>query len=448
MVERIVLENGARLLLERIPEVRSASLGLWVATGSRDEAEDEAGFAHFVEHMMFKGTKRRTARDIATAFDRLGGQVNAMTTKEYTAYYAKVLDRFVFDAFRLLYEMLTESVYAPEEIEKEKNVILEEMSMVEDTPDDVVHDLAAQVVYGDHPLGRPVLGRPEAVAGLSREALLDFVDRTYTPERLIVTVAGRFADDTVDAIRAAVGALPPQSGASEANPGAAMTDARRMNARARFAAHRAVRDEDGRACASPPAYVGGELRKTREDLEQAHVVYVYPGLAYDHADIFAMAVLNNIVGGSMSSRLFQTVREDEGLVYNIYSYHTAHRDSGYFAVYAGMRPENAVRVYEHVIKELARLARGEIRAEELEAAKMQLVAGTLFALESTGARMSRMARNELYLGRHPGIDDVQRWIEAVTVDDVVRLATALFHRPLGTARIEPPLSAERPSGKP
>ena len=394
-IHREVLANGVRLLTEPMPHVRSASLGVWLARGSRHEPEAHAGIAHFVEHMLFKGSATRTAEDIAQAIDSIGGQMDAFTSKEYAGYYFKVLDAHLPRALDVLADLVLHPAFRPEDIAREQKVVVEEIKMVDDTPDDLVHELFAAQFWEAHALGRPILGSKASVDALTAAALHDYFASAYVAPHLVVAAAGH-VDPTE--IRALV--------------------------EARFGALPAVVES---LAAAPPRIVPHVLVH-QKDLEQGHVCLGVEAFAYDHPDRHASYVLNTLLGGAMSSRLFQTIRERHGLAYAVYSGFTAYRDSGSFTVYAGCANDAVRDVVSLVADELRRLVREPVAHEELQRAKDHMLGSVVLGLEGTSSRMTHIARQEIY-GEHAlGYDEALAGIAAVTQEDLQRVATDLFGR--------------------
>jgi predicted Zn-dependent peptidase len=385
------LPSGLRIVTERMPSVRSVALGIWAGVGSRDETPRLAGASHFLEHLLFKGTSRRTARDIAEQMDAVGGEANAFTSKEYTCFYARTLDRDLGLAVDVLADMLRSSRIARDDVEAERTVILEEIGMHNDAPDDVVHDLFAEVLFGGHPLGRPVLGTAESVGAMSRDAVARYWRRHYMPGNLVVAVAGNRTHDEVvelvsDAFEDAEGEPHgPRSGRRE-----------------------------------PRAYRGLQVR--HKPTEQAHVVLGTRGLSRSDPRRFALGVLNIAFGGGMSSRLFQEVREKRGLVYSIYSYATQYSETGSFSVYAGAAPKRIHDVLAIVRDELDRVVAGGLTEEELERSKGHLKGSLVLGLEDTAGRMTRLGKSEITSGEILTVDDIIRRVDEVTDEDVRAVA--------------------------
>lgn len=396
MYRRTVLDNGLTVVSESVPYVRSATIGVWVRAGSRHEKEAENGISHFIEHMMFKGTERRDARRIAEEIDAVGGQLNAFTGKESTCFYARVLDEDVPLAVDILADMLLHSTFDEREIEKEKKVVIEEIKMYEDAPDELVHDLFADAVLGSHPLGRNVLGDAERIQALERRHLIDYLERHYTTGNMVVAAAGNVNHDEL----------------------VELVDRH-------FAACRRGTSPVIRQIPEP-----GVRRVLRvKDTEQVHLCFGGLGLARGHEDRFVLKVIDTALGGGMSSRLFQELREERALVYTTYSYHAAFAETGIFAVYAGTSPEQTLTVLDTVKAEVRRIAEEGVRGEELNRAKAQLKGELLFSLENTANRMSRLAKAELFHLPYLEADALIAKIDAVSEADTVRVANRLFGNP-------------------
>jgi predicted Zn-dependent peptidase len=399
MFAKTVLDNGIRVLSHEMPDLRSASLGIWVENGSRHETDAENGISHFVEHLLFKGTERRSAARIAEEMDAVGGVINAFTSKEHTCYYAKVLDEDLPLAIDLLTDIFLHSKFDEEEIERERSVILQEISQAEDTPDDYVHDLFSLDLFQDHPIGRPICGTATTVNRFRRDDFVQFFRSRYRPQRVIIAAAGHLRhSDIVAEMAARLGSV------NDAGKGA-----------------RAESSEGSR----PPELRHGVFPHSKS-LEQAHLCMGVPGLPQAHPQRYVAYVLNTLLGGGMSSRLFQEIREKRGKAYSVYSFSSAYRDVGYFGVYAGTNVESTEEVVELVLKELESLAHGKISEEELRRTQGQLVGSMILGLESTDSWMSHIARNEIYYGRTISTDDISQGIRAVTRSDVIELARQLF----------------------
>ena len=392
-IVRDVLPNGLRFVTERMPHVRSVSIGVWLARGSRHEPRQQAGIAHFVEHMLFKGTATRSAEDIAQTIDSIGGQMDAFTAKEYASYYIKVLDEHLPLAVEVLSDIVMRPAFAPEDIEREKKVVLEEIKMVEDTPDDLVHELFTEQFWRGHPLGRPILGTPATVESFTADGLRSYFTPAYSTPNLIIAAVGNVEHDRVgDLLGRFFDGMP---GVSEP-----LAD-------------------------TPPQVVPHVLIRNKE-LEQSHVCLGTSGYQQDHADRYASYVLNTILGGSMSSRLFQNVREKRGLAYAVFSGLSAYRDTGAVTIYAGCANDVVGELIDVVIAELRRIKKELVPDAELRRAKDHLKGSLMLNLESTSSRMSHLARQEIYFDRQFGLDETLTGVERVTADDIQRVAHDLF----------------------
>jgi predicted Zn-dependent peptidase len=393
MVTIETLPNGLRLATESMPHVRSVSVGVWLTRGSRHESDVESGVAHFVEHMLFKGTTTRSAQVIAQTIDSIGGQLDAFTSKEYAGYYIKVLDDHLPIAIDLLSDLVMRPAFAPEDIEREQDVILEEIKMVEDAPDDLVHEVFAQQFWSRHPLGRPILGTPETVESLDAARLRSYFSRTYLASNLIVAAAGHVEHAALKGlIEAAFGDLPVGG----------------------------LSFED-----TPPSVTPGVVVR-QKDIEQCHVCLGTSSYAQTHGDRHALYLLNTILGGSMSSRLFQHIREDRGLAYSVFSNLTSYSDAGAITVYAGCATEKVGEVVDLTLAELRALRQDLVPSDELQRAKDHLKGSLMLSLENTSSRMSQLARHQIYFGRHFSLDELLRSIDDVTREDIRRVAAELF----------------------
>ncbi|CAH0256242.1 MULTISPECIES: M16 family metallopeptidase [Peribacillus] len=392
MIKKYTCQNGVRIVLENIPTVRSAAIGVWIKTGSRNETPELNGVSHFLEHMFFKGTTTRNAREIAESFDSIGGQVNAFTSKEYTCYYAKVMDNHASYALEILADMFFNSTFDGEELKKEKNVVYEEIKMYEDTPDDIVHDLLSKAVYENHPLGYPILGTENTLETFNSDTLKKYVHDMYTPDKVVVSIAGNVDEKLIQEVENYFGSY--QGG------------------------------EDRLELVKPSFHENRITRK--KETEQAHLCLGYKGLEIGNDKTYSLITLNNILGGSMSSRLFQDVREQRGLAYSVYSYHSSYQDSGMVTVYGGTGTNQLDSLYETIQETLDTLKRDGITEKELRNSKEQLKGSLMLSLESTNSRMSRNGKNELMLGEHRSLDDIIIKIDEVTEDTVNELANQIF----------------------
>ena len=402
IVRRTVLPGGLRIVTETMPTVRSVAFGIWAGIGSRDEALEDAGATHYLEHLLFKGTPRRTALEISSVMDAVGGDLNAFTAKEYTCYYARVLDTDLPLAVDVVSDMVTSSLIEAADVDAERGVILEEISMRDDDPSDLIHDESAIAMYGDAPLGRPILGTVETINALQRDGIARYYHEHYRAPNLVIAVAGNVDHDHVVRL------------VSEA-----------------FAGHLS-----GDERPAPPR-IGGEVTPTLppatrlivDDTEQAHVVLGTPAFARTDPRRFALGVLSAAFGGGMSSRLFQEIREKRGLAYSVYSYTSQHADTGSFGIYAGSKPAKLDEVLSICRDELARAAAKGFTIEEVSRGKGQLRGSTVLGLEDTGSRMSRIGKSELVYDQLLSVDEVLECIDSVTPDDVNAVAREVLDAP-------------------
>lgn len=408
MVVAETLPTGLRLVTESMPQVRSVTVGVWLTRGSRHESELESGIAHFVEHMLFKGTAARSARQIAQEIDSIGGQLDAFTAKEYASYYIKVLDEHLPMALDLLSDLVLRPAFAPDDIVKEQGVILEEIKMVEDAPDDLVHEVFAQQCWPAHPLGRPILGLPETVSSFRQEGLRDYFGRTYRAPNLLVAAAGNLDHARLRDLVAKAFATVPSGAASPVD--------------------------------SPPGVSTGVAYR-QKDIEQSHVCLGTPAHHQAHEDRHALYVLNTILGGSMSSRLFQHIREDRGLAYAVFSSLATYTDTGMMTVYAGCANERVAEVVDLSLAEMRELRQAAVPEVELRRAKDHLKGSLMLNLESTSSRMSHLARQFIVFGRDFTLDETLAAIEAVSADDVQRVANDVFQQDGLVATVVGPASA-------
>lgn len=397
MINKITCNNGLRIVSEHIPHVRSVAVGIWIQAGSRYELPEENGLTHFIEHMLFKGTKTRTAKQIAEEFDRIGGNINAFTSKENTCYYAKVLDHHAKHALDILADMFFNSEFDANEIEKERQVVLEEINMVEDTPDDIVHEYLWRAMYENNPLGSPILGTEETLNTFTDKMIRDYMDKYYTPENVVVSVAGNIPDDFIEYIESLFGNF--------------------------------VRPETKQHTCETPVIKPIYTENYRET-EQAHLCLAYPGVSANADNIYSLVVLNNVLGGSMSSRLFQEIREDKGLAYSVYSYHSSYEDTGVLAIYGGTSGNQLNELKQSISDSITSILDHGFTETEISNSKEQLKGNLLLGLESTSSRMSRNGKNELLYGEHRSLDEVSDTIDQVTVESVMQLARDIFsHEP-------------------
>jgi len=393
-IQKEVLPNGLVVITEPMEHVHSVSVGIWLRSGSRREPAALNGISHFIEHMVFKGTARRTAEDIAREMDSVGGMLDAFTSKEMVCFNTRVLDEHLPRAFDVLADMVLEPKFADEDIAREQGVVLEEIRMTQDNPEDLVHELFTQNFWAPHPLGKPILGTPETVSAFTRDTLQKWFRRWYAPNHLVITAAGHLTHaQLVDLVSERFAKLAPS--------------------------------EDGQAEPEPQPAPHITLRAKRE-LEQVHICLGVPAFAMTDDRRFAVSILNNILGGGMSSRLFQNIRERQGLAYAIFSELNSYRDAGALSVYAGTSLETAEQVVRSVLDEFRRLKDEPLDAEELRRAKDHLKGATLLALEGSGQRMNSLARYHIYFDRHFTPDELIAMLEAVTAEQVQQIAREFF----------------------
>lgn len=392
--QRTECTNGIRVLTESMPHLRSVTSGFWIGVGSRDEPQELSGISHFIEHLLFKGTARRSARRIAEEFDAMGGELNAFSAKEYTCFYTKILDEKVGEAFEVMSDMLFDSLMRPKDIDAERKVILEEIAMHEDSPDDIIHDLFVSALWESHPLGQSVLGNQNVIRTLGSDEIVEFFRDHYLPSNLVVAAAGNLDhENLVEMVNDGIRDQTKKAGHE------------RHSVVPEVRPHTAVYD-----------------RPT----EQAHIVLGTQGLPRKHPSRFTLAVLDNILGGGMSSRLFQKIREERSLAYSIFSYHSMYVETGLVAVYAGTNPENTSSVLQLVKEEIERLLEKGITGEELERAKGHIKGNLVLSLEDSGSRMTRLGKSEVCSGEILSIDQLLGKIDDVSADDVGDLAKKIF----------------------
>ena len=392
-IEKITLDNGLTVITEQMSHVRSASVGIWVRSGSRHEPEPLNGISHFIEHTLFKGTRNRTSREIAIESDAIGGHVDAFTSREVASYYVKVLDQHLPRAFDLLADLVTAPLFDDEELDRERNVVLEEIKMVEDTPDDLVHEVFVANFWPEHPLGRSILGKADTLATFNHDRVADFFGGVYTPRNLVVSGAGNISHASfVDMVSRYFGGLS---------------------------------DREARLSVSAPQTASRRVVISKE-LEQAHLVLGARCPSMISEDRYAVHVLNVILGGGMSSRLFQTIREDRGLAYAVYSSVNADTDTGYLSMYAATSPEHIGEVVRISLQEFGKFKCEPVSEAEIQRAKDQLKVSIMLGLESTSSRMSNLARQEIFFGRQFTLDEMLDRIDRVTIEDVQRVAGDIF----------------------
>jgi predicted Zn-dependent peptidase len=394
-VRKDVLPNGLTIVTESMSSVRSVSVGMWLRTGARQESVADNGISHFIEHMLFKGTQHRSAEDIARAADSIGGHLDAFTAKETTNYSIKVLDEHLPKAFDILSDLVKNPLFEPDHIKNESRVIQEEIKMVEDTPDDLVHELFTQTYWRGHALGRPILGTRRTVRGFDRKRLLSSFRRHYAPNNLLISAAGHIKhSQIVDLVEKEFGSLP-----------------------------------SGPAIKSGPVPVAHPHLQVRhkKDLEQVHLCVGSPSYPQPHKNRFPAYILNSVLGGGMSSHLFQNIREKRGLAYSVFSSLSSFHDAGFLSVYAGTSADKARQVIDLVLKEFCELKSNPISQEELQRAKAYLKGSLLLSLESSSSRMGNVARQEMYFGRYITLDEISQSVDAVTAEQVQGVAQEFFH---------------------
>jgi predicted Zn-dependent peptidase len=409
LVRRTTLPGGLRVITEQVPGVRSVAFGVWVNVGSRDETGTQMGSAHYLEHLLFKGTHKRSAMEISVSIEAVGGDLNAFTTKEYTCYYARVLDVDLTLAIDVVCDVVTDALIRSEDVESERGVILEEIAMHEDDPTDVVHDEFAAVMFGDTPLGRPVLGTIESISGISRRSINGFYRRKYRPESMVVAAAGNLDHDTV--VRQVRAAFAP-----------VLDDA--------------AETQSARPVRRPRPHDAG-VKVTKRPTEQAHLVLGVPGITRGDPRRYALSILSTALGGGMSSRLFQEVREKRGLAYSVYSYAQGYSDDGIFGVYVGCLPAKVDTVLDVCMTQMQEVADNGLTAEEIVRGKGQVRGGTVLGQEDTGARMTRIAKSELHDDPLLSIDGLLGHVDAVTSEDIRSVAHELLTAPATLAVIGP-----------
>jgi len=392
--QKDILTNGIRVVTENIPYLRSVSLGVWINTGSRDEEDHNNGISHFLEHLAFKGTNKRTSRQIAFEIDSIGGYIDAFTSREYTCYSVKVLDEHLPIALDILSDIILNSTFNSNEIEKERNVILEEIKMIEDMPSDYIYDLLYKALWPGHPFGQPIQGEPDTINKITRDDILTHLDRHYLPEKIVIASGGNVSHKKLMRLLEKY-----------------------------FKSYR----RDGNSTRKPIiSEITQKVVFKEKNLEQVHLCLGTKGLTNNDSERFKSYLLNTILGGSMSSRLFQKIREEKGLAYSIYSFNSPYVDTGIFGIYAGTGPENFFTVLELIMDEIRLIKNEKVNETELQKSKDQLKGIMMLALESSISRMSQIAKQELYLGKHFTLNEIVSEIEKVTPQGVQDIANTLF----------------------
>lgn len=394
MVTIRTLDNGIKVALESIPYVRSISFGIWVKNGSRNELPRENGVSHYIEHMMFKGTENRTARQIAEEMDALGGQINAYTTKEYTCYHTRVLDKHIDQALDVMSDMLLHPLLAEEDIKKERNVITEEIYMYDDAPEELVHDALQDAIWRESSLGMPILGTEETIGAFDSQFIREYYERNYHQENIVLSVAGNFEmEEMLEKLNRTLGAWK--------------------------------REQPFRTYDTQAGYHISYVEKEK-DVEQVHTCIAFPGLEREHPQKYAMAIFNTLFGGGMSSRLFQKIREEHGLTYSIYSYTTAFADTGIFTICASMNPNQAEKVFQLIAEEIKEVKAEAFPEKLIEVTKEQMISNFIIGTESTLNRMTSAGASLLLRGKVQETEEVIQKIEAVTAEDVLAVARSVF----------------------
>ncbi|MDP4181889.1 MAG: pitrilysin family protein [Bacillota bacterium] len=394
MFEKEILDNGVRIVCEKIPHVRSVSIGIWVGTGSRNENKCNNGVSHFIEHMLFKGTNSKSAKEIAESIDNIGGQLNAFTGKECTCYYTKTLDSHFDIAIDVLSDMFFNSKFDKKDIDVERKVIVEEIGMYQDSPEELVHDVLSETIWQGDPLGYPILGTQESLSNLNRDAITSYIDSNYTSSNSVISVAGNYDHNRlISMINESFGKWKKKD----------------------------IQLQDYNSAEFRPDSVFME-----KDTEQVHICIGFNGISHGKDDIYTLLAVNNIFGGGMSSRLFQKIREEKGLVYSIYSYPASYKDNGLFTIYAGMNPEHLDTVLKLVVSEIKTLKKKGISKEDLEKSKEQLKGNYILGLESTSSRMNSIGKSELMLGKIYSPDEILKKIDDINLNGVREIIDKIF----------------------
>ncbi|RPJ97028.1 insulinase family protein [Rummeliibacillus sp. TYF005] len=405
MVKKYTCPNGVRILVEKLPYVRSVSMGIWVNVGSGNESPEENGLTHFIEHMLFKGTYSRTAKEIAESFDRIGGQLNAFTSKENTCYYAVTLDHHAEEAITILADMFFHSKFTDADIEKERQVIFEEMAMVEDTPDDDVDERLWNTMYPNHPIGAPILGTEETLETFTKEKIESYMYENYTPDKVVISVAGNVSDDLVNKIISLFDQFQNKS-------------------------------HHSKVLKAPPVFRAGNIEK-ESNTEQSHIAIGFEGLTVKDPDLVSLLVVNNILGDTTSSRLFQQIREEQALAYSIFSYYSAYEHAGAFMIYGGTSPEKLTVLEETILKITEKMVKDGVSPIEIQYAKEQLESNLLLGLETSNDFMNRNAKNELLYGEEKTVEQTLKELYAVDEESVNRVIQRLLTKPFARSVIQP-----------
>lgn len=392
MYKTYYLKNGICLVYEQMPHIKSVSVGIWVKSGSMYETEDESGISHFIEHMLFKGTKNRTAKDIAEEMDFIGGHINAYTARECTCYYTKTLGEHLEKSLEILSDMYYNSLFKEDDIELERGVIVEEINMYEDSPEDVALDTVAELMWEGSPLGRNIAGKTETVEKITRSMMVDYFNRRYTPQNTVISVAGSFDEGALIAL---------------------------------CEKYFSQNAKETPSVLTPPEFISGEWSRSK-DIEQAHLSIAYDAFDLSSDRLYSLSLLNNIFGGSMSSRLFQSLRENNGLCYSIYSYTGVFPHAGMIGIYAGLASDSLTAAQEMIEEEIGRICSNPVSDYELSRARSQLRCGIIMSRESAASRMSENGKSQLLLGRVRADDEILALVEKVSAQDILRDANDIF----------------------
>ncbi len=394
MYYKFVLNNGIRVVTEKIPHMKSVSIGIWVETGSRYENIINNGTSHFIEHMLFKGTENRTAKQIAESIDNIGGQLNAFTSKECTCFYAKVLDNHLPIAIDVLSDMLLNSKFDENEIKKEKSVVIEEINMYDDSPEDIVHDLLSKTIFDGSSLSFPILGNANTIQDLNRDGIMEFYKKYYTPENTVISIAGNFE----------------------------IKETKKLLEE--FFGHWSIKGENPTLDALPK--ITQRLCSKNKDTEQLHLCLGLEGVSQGSDELYSLLVLNNVFGGSMSSRLFQRIREDRGLAYSIFSYPSSYKKTGIFTIYAGLNPNQLLNVIDLILHDINKIKGDYLSETEINRSKEQLKGNYMLGLESTSSRMTSLGKSELLLGEIYSPKEILDKIDRVTLGDIKNVTDKVF----------------------
>ncbi|WAM30551.1 M16 family metallopeptidase [Caldicellulosiruptor naganoensis] len=402
MVNIYTLDNNLRLVYEKVDTVKTVSVGVWVLAGSRYETKNENGISHFIEHILFKGTKNRSSKEIVYEIESIGGQINAFTAKEYTCFYVRVLDEFLEKAFEILSDLILNPLISPEDIEKEKSVIIEEISMSKDDPEEILYQSLNDLIWKGETLSYPIIGKETTVKKVDRNKILNFMNKRYKPENVVISVAGNFEEKLLISL-------------CEKYFG-------------RWKNHSESKSIDG----SKPVFKRGTVIKSKKS-DQAQIAIAFEGFGQEDEDVYKLLIVSNILGGGMSSRLFQKIREDLGLVYSITSFVSTYRDVGTLIIHAGTNPKNLEVVYKEILNQISLLVKGKLTPEEVEVAKQQIKGSIIFGLENTSSRMSNLGKNMLLLNRVIELQEIIDTINSIKFDQVMDTAREILTKEFSVA---------------